>query len=189
VKYLLLGPNAVVAEGGPFRQVFNNGAAKVYQNRDAFPRAFVVHGIRQISGKRAIFRELTGNDFDPRSSAIVEEKVPDLPDLPGERSPVPTIVSHAAERVVIDADLAKPGLLVLGDTWYPGWKVFVDGRESKLYRANYVMRGVSLPGGRHRVEFRYQPVSIRIGALISLLTLGGAAFLLAWRRRLRGGAA
>ena len=185
VKYLLLGPNVTMDEGGPFRQVFSNGAAKVYLNRNALPRAFIVHGVKQISGKQAIFQELVKSDFDPWSYAIVDEKVPDVPDLPGERGPIPTIVSHAAERVVIDAVLSRPGLLVLGDTYYPGWKVFVDGRESKLYRANYLMRGVTLSGGRHRVEFRYEPTSFRIGALITLGTLGGAALLLARCRRRR----
>ena len=186
VKYLLLGPKSSIAEGGPFTLVFSNGVAKVYQNKNVFPRAFIVHGVKQLSGKQAIFQELVKSDFDPWSYAIVEEEVPAVSGSPGEREPVPTVVSHAAQRVVIDAVLSRPGLLVLGDTYYPGWKVFVDGRESKLYRTNYLMRGVTLPGGSHRVEFRYEPTSFRIGALITLGTLGGAALLLArcWRRRL-----
>jgi uncharacterized membrane protein YfhO len=47
----------------------------------------------------------------------------------------------------------------------------VDGKENKIYRANYVLRAVFVPSGKHTVEFKYDPWSFKIGAIISLLTL------------------
>jgi uncharacterized membrane protein YfhO len=72
--------------------------------------------------------------------------------------------------VQINAHLSEPGVLVLTDAFYPGWKVFVGGKEQKILRANYLFRGVELRAGNHEVEFVYDPISFKIGLLISLLT-------------------
>lgn len=81
------------------------------------------------------------------------------------------------QRVVVDAELASPGLVVLSDMFYPGWEVTVEGeagtRPGEILRTNRVMRGVWLEAGKHRLEFRYRPATFRWGAAIS-----GAAWLL-----------
>jgi uncharacterized membrane protein YfhO len=182
-KYILLNAKAGL-EDSSLKRVFSDGASEVYQNLNAFPRAFVVHGAKSMSGKQAVFQELTSKDFDPRSYVILEEELKDLPNMPSTRSPQPEIVSYASNRIVIEANLNSPGLLVLGDTYYPGWKAFVDGRETKIYKANYAMRAIKLQEGRHSVEFSYNPASFKIGALISLVALLFlSAFLFAQSRR------
>jgi uncharacterized membrane protein YfhO len=71
----------------------------------------------------------------------------------------------------------RDGWLVLSDTWYPGWKVTVDGRASQLLRANYLFLGVKVPEGEHTIVFYYQPASYPVGAGISVLSLAGIIFL------------
>jgi len=181
-KYLLLGPTSSLKETDSVRQLFRNGAAQVYENSNALPRAFVVHGVRRATGRQAVFQELTRPDFDPWSYAIVEEESGGLPQGPARRGKLPVMVSHSADKVVIDADLDSAGLLVLGDAHYPGWKAFVDGQEAEIYPANFVMRSVRLNAGKHRVEFRYAPASFRIGALISLTALLLAAGIIVRNR-------
>src|ERR1051326_9242607 len=61
------------------------------------------------------------------------------------------------QTVAIHAVLNAPGILVLADAYYPGWRVYVDGKEEKIYRANLFFRAVKLAAGAHRVEFRYEP--------------------------------
>ena len=73
-------------------------------------------------------------------------------------------------RVVIEVKASQPAMLFLGDTHYPGWSARIDGRETPIYRANYLFRAVAIPAGTHTVEFTYAPRSFRIGAMISLLT-------------------
>jgi uncharacterized membrane protein YfhO len=63
--------------------------------------------------------------------------------------------------------------LVLSDTFYPGWKAFVDGKEEKILRANYNFRAVPLTAGTHRVEFVYDPLSFKLGALTTFLGILG----------------
>ena len=75
----------------------------------------------------------------------------------------------------IDARLTRPGVVVLGDNWFPGWKAKVDGRSADVERVDYVLRGVAADPGRHRVEFTYEPASWRIGWIVSLLSLAALA--------------
>jgi uncharacterized membrane protein YfhO len=80
------------------------------------------------------------------------------------------ILKYQNSHVQIHARLSEPGILVLTDSYYPGWKVFVDGTQGKLLRANYFFRAVELPAGAHQVEFVYDPLSFKIGLIVSLLT-------------------
>ena len=87
------------------------------------------------------------------------------------RIPHSAFLDYQPEKVVIEADLPQAGFLVLSDSYYPGWKVFVDGEEDRILRANYIMRAVRLSPGHHQVEFIYDPSSFKLGLAISLATL------------------
>jgi uncharacterized membrane protein YfhO len=67
--------------------------------------------------------------------------------------------------------MTDPGVLILSDTYYPGWEVTVDGLPSQLLRANYALRGVYLPTGNHQVVFRFAPRFLRLGLLSAGITL------------------
>ena len=92
-------------------------------------------------------------------------------------------MSYEPERVVIETDGAGDGWLVLTDAWYPGWRATVDGAPVEITRADVLFRAVPIPAGRHRVEFAYVPISFRIGAGISLVTLVGCVVALWFGRR------
>ena len=65
---------------------------------------------------------------------------------------------------------AHDALLVLSDTHYPGWRATVDGRTAAIHRVDYILRGVSVPAGEHKVDFRYEPASWRAGAIVTVAT-------------------
>jgi len=97
----------------------------------------------------------------------------------GKRSYViARIASDDPERIAADVTSDAPGILVLTDLWYPGWRAEADGHPAALYRADGYLRAVALPAGSHRVEFRYRPVSFYTGAGLSLLALGTLLVLL-----------
>ena len=92
------------------------------------------------------------------------------------------ITSYESERVAIEANLESPGIVVLADVYYPGWELTIDGVSAPLYRVNRMMRGAAVPSGKHRVVFRYRPMSYRAGLVITcvglpLLGLFGLFFL------------
>ena len=68
------------------------------------------------------------------------------------------------------------GFVVLGDNYDPGWRVWVDGREGEVLRANYSMRAVALEPGSHRIFFSYRPRLVLAGLACS--ALGWAAILI-----------
>ena len=70
------------------------------------------------------------------------------------------IVAWRNDRVEIEADSASGGMLVLHDTYYPGWVAEIDGRAAPILRADVLFRGVEMPAGRHRVVFRFAPFSL-----------------------------
>jgi hypothetical protein len=88
----------------------------------------------------------------------------------------------------IRASLNSAGILVLADSFYPGWRVYLNGEEKEVLRANLFFRGVSLLPGESLVEFRYEPRSFRIGLAISLatffgVTVGTVSFLVFRRKK------
>jgi hypothetical protein len=99
------------------------------------------------------------------------------------------IVVDEPQRVEIEAELPRAGLLVLSDLRAPGWQAVVHPTDAtaghssavEIVRTNRVMRGVPLPKGRHRVEFVYRPMSFYIGAAVSgLAWLTLATSFVAW---------
>ena len=64
------------------------------------------------------------------------------------------ILDHQPSLVVLETESDCPGLMVLTDSYYPFWDVFVDDKQEKVYRTNYNFRGVFLPAGEHQIEFK-----------------------------------
>jgi hypothetical protein len=132
--------------------------------------------------------------FDPRREAVVEhsgatdEKLRALQDRrtdcdAGDRDRA-TIERYSGRSVTLQVDAACPGLLVLPDTYFPGWRATVNGEEQTIYPTDGAFRGVTVPEGSSRVEFRYEPRAFPIGIVLAVTGLAG--FAVAWlvsRRR------
>lgn len=145
VKYILMS-HAYKANEKYFPLRVETPVMRVYLNERYLPRAYLVHDMKIIPEKEEIFRELLSPSFDPRTSAILEDadspsplSGPDIQKVEDAR-----IESYAANRVVVRARASGNAYLILADTWYPGWKARVDGKETKIYRANYLQRAVYL---------------------------------------------
>lgn len=171
VKYVLLEEDP----GYPgYVRAYVGSDFEIYENESVLPRSFIVHHVEVVPSEQAVLDRLLSDDFDPSHTVILEEEplsrldhtiLPPEPDLYGAE-----ITSYSPHRVVIEADLKADGFLVLSDAYYPGWKVYVDRREDRIYQADYLFRAVFLEQGRHVVEFRYSPLSFRVGLAISLST-------------------
>ena len=92
------------------------------------------------------------------------------------------ILSESNNRLDLQVNAVENSLLVLSDTYYPGWKAFVDGKETKIYRADYTFRAIPLSAGTHQVEFVYDPLSFKIGALFTFLGIVGCVGLCLFRK-------
>lgn len=174
------GQPALAVFGLVWTQVFDDGIT--YLKRSApMPRAYVVYAAETVVGDRQAVERLLSPAFDLRNSALVAEPLP-LPAEASQPASRATLVEYGQSHVVVEATASQPGLLVLGDMYHPGWRVTVNGQPAGLLRTNHVLRGVLVPAGQHRVEFRFQPSSLRNGGLISLAALLVLAGLLALDR-------
>jgi len=81
-----------------------------------------------------------------------------------------TIETYQNDYIAVQTQSAADGILVLADNWYPDWKGFLDGQEVPVMRANGAFRGVVLPAGEHKVEFKYISSAQKTGRW---LTFGG----------------
>lgn len=143
----------------------------VYELEHVVPRVYVVSEAEVFSEPIKIVGRLAATQFDPLRKVILEEAVPT--ETRGDFKGRAEIVRYENRRVRIRTSLNGAGILVLADSYYPGWRAYVDGKESEILRANLFFRGVQLSAGKHVVEFRYQPRSFTIGLAISLATLIG----------------
>ncbi|HEV2874009.1 MAG TPA: hypothetical protein VGW14_02575, partial [Thermoleophilaceae bacterium] len=163
---------------------------RIYVNPRALPRAGVVDVQRVVATEQAELDAVLDPSFDGRRTVVTSTPLPGLgkgpPDGPAGTA---RIVAYDPERVVVEATARRPSELVLTDLHYPGWSVELDGESAELHRVNYLLRGTSLPPGRHRVEFRYEPATWRLGWIGSLVALaallGAVAMALRARRRER----
>jgi len=95
------------------------------------------------------------------------------------------IAAFSGTHMEVRTSSATAGFLVTSDAFYPGWRASIDGQEATLYRADYAIRGVMLPPGRHTVSFDYNPRRFYFGAGISVLSLLALGALV-WTGRARG---
>jgi len=86
-------------------------------------------------------------------------------------------------RIEIHSSAKAPAWLVLSDVWYPGWQARVDGEPTQLLRADYLFQAVRVPAGEHQIVLSYQPLSFRVGAALSLISILIAGFIFICMRR------
>jgi Bacterial membrane protein YfhO len=179
--------------GDQFRQVYG-AEVNIYENLHAFPRAFVVHRAVPAVGPDDAVDRMKDPSFDPRRTAVIEGSLSPSQRAALKAAPVTdgssvTIIHYSDTRVEMSVRMEHPGLLVLGDTYYPGWKAAIDGTATSIHPADEALRSVFVPSGRHTVTFRYSPASFRIGAATTLLSVLGLFVYALWARRRRTGAA
>ncbi len=163
-------------DAGRWATVYDAGDVLILENKRALPRAWLVAEAEAVDGEEAL-RRIGGEGarpFDPRRTALLEVAPAELPALPGgELAPggAAHVASYEPNRLVIETRAAHATVLVLSEINYPGWEATVDGAAARVHATNYLLRGVFVPAGEHRIEMRYRAPAARNGAIISALSL------------------
>ncbi len=168
---------------GNREDLLKENTIKLYRRRNPLPRAWLVRDYKVLDPP-AMLERLANKDFDPEKEAFLEEKPSDLPPSTLESEGKVEWISERNNRISLRVETKGNSLLILGDTYYPGWKAWVNQREEKLFRANYNFRAIVLPPGVHQVEFVYSPLSFRLG--VALTAFGILGCLIRWRAKRRG---
>jgi hypothetical protein len=159
-------------DGQGLERVHEEGDVKVYRVTDPFPRAWVVGVAEAIPDDAGALARLDASDFNPRQAALLAEGPPLA--LPGPLSGTSAhVIDFAPNRIALDVVSPANGLLVLSEIYYPGWEARIDGEPVPVLRANYLLRAIPVPQGQHYVEVFYDPLSFKVGAVITAVTLVG----------------
>lgn len=168
VKYILVKSKALAEQliKDGYKPVFTDKSVTVYQNQRVSERAYFIDQIRFVKDKKQVGEILDDPQFDPTKEAIVLGEPFNIP--PGNKKVISII--HQDNKVEIQTINDKEGLLVLADSYDPGWISFVNGKRSVVYQVDGALRGVRVPAGENLISFRYEPISFKYGLLVSFLS-------------------
>ncbi len=171
VKYLL-SPSPL---NTPWtKQVFEAEGIYVYQNLNYLPRAFPVYSWEVEKDEAKILSHLKNPQFDVRKKILLTKIPPnigpDTTEIPSDRIIPAKVYDNKINSFKVDVQMQKAGFLLLSENYYPAWEAYVDGKETKIYRANYLFRAVYLDKGRHEVKFVYDSAPYKIGKAFTLFS-------------------
>ena len=146
----------------------------------ALPRAKLYSSWQVNTNDADVLKQMFSPDFNPQNSVFVAGNVPADPQTNATNPPDDDVqfVSYAPKDIVLSANAATACVLLLSDHFHPDWKVFVDGQPVPLLRCNFLMRGVYLLAGTHRVEFKFQPATGLLCVTVLATVIASIAFIL-----------
>lgn len=155
----------------PYRKLFGDPYFSIYENPDCMPRAWSVSELLVSDSIHEIKAALYTDEIDPRHQAVVSKA--DTGEIGTNRFSLGNveILKYEHSRVVLKTEFNDKGFVILSDQYYPGWKAYIDGKPTKIYKTFGVLRGVVVPEGEHELVFRYLPVKIYILLVVSILTV------------------
>ncbi|MDO8514956.1 MAG: YfhO family protein [bacterium] len=178
VKYILDKEDMPADDWKPDLGKFSESKYKVawhinkwsaFERLSVLPRAFLADNYIVESDPQKILDKIYDPNFDLQKTLILEEKIAGF--YPATDSGQARMTEYDTQKVVIQTQSDSPKLLFLSDNYYVGWKAFINGVETKIYRADYSFRAVPVPAGSNEVIFVYDPLSFKLGVGISVTTM------------------
>ncbi|HMX27166.1 MAG TPA: YfhO family protein [Blastocatellia bacterium] len=171
-----------------WRKVYDRDNVQIYENPRALPRTWMVPTAKVVTEEEALkaIRGESETPFNPREVALLEP--PPLTKIgvgidEAFSQAEAKITSYKPNSLTIEANSDKRAVLVVSEISYPGWEATIDGQPTTIFTANYLLRGVIVPEGKHRVEMHYTAPRAKLGGVISLLMLGALAVLFILSRK------
>lgn len=193
VRYVTV-PNSLTplppAIASSWTMVFQDPQATVYENPEAYGRAWIVHDVRDNQETGFGLRMLASGNVDGRQVAYVNGEIPPV-SAPDPAGPVDSAVvtGDEPESITISAKSTGDGLLVVSEAYAKGWNAYVDGEKVDVLRTNHALRGVPITAGEHTVVLKYEPFPLKIGlwstGISSIAIIGIWGWALVDRRRRR----
>lgn len=159
------------ADGRPQFELVYDAEAQVFENRAAFPRAFLVGAVEAVPDVHSAVERMSRGDLNPARVAVVESVSTTEVEGLGFGGGQVVVRNRGPLSVSLDVEAQSRSLLVVTDSYYPGWHAWVNGIETPIYPTNVAFRGVFVPAGRHLVEFSYRPISFALGVAAAVPVL------------------
>lgn len=171
-----------------YSQVYNQNGQYVYQNDNVLPKAFFVDSTQTVGSPQDAANLMKPNTgFNPHKNAIVEtdEAISTSPDS----SSNVTVKSYNAKTIELSTSSKSDKFLVLSEIYYPaGWHANIDGKPAKIYKTDFVLRGLQVPAGDHTIKMTFEPASNIWGGRIAwlghiILWISGVIAIVSWQRK------
>ncbi len=179
-----------VTEGllGKRENLLKENTIKLYRNRISPRRGWLVKEFKVLDSE-SILNKIKNQEFNLKEEVLLE-KEPMIYLSPNTSNRLTSLpikdkiewISETNNRIVLSVHTLDDSILFLNDTYFPGWKAFIDGKRDKIFRANYNFRAIFIPSGSHRVEIVYDPLSFKLGAWITFLGIVGCIGIIVFRK-------
>ncbi|MBT5632152.1 MAG: YfhO family protein [Nitrospina sp.] len=147
---------------------------KIYENQKMLPHAFLVPQCKILNSEDEYKRILESKTFNPEKVVLLDAEPEnfscDNKGLPDNQEWV-TMDSYKSNTLELSVNSREERLLFLSDSYFPGWKAYVNGKKTPIHRANYLFRAIVIEPGKHKVRFEYDPFSFKLGLVITLLSI------------------
>ncbi len=179
----LIGPDLLDAPGLEPIPASEPTPYHAYRIRNSLPLVYAASRLEVAPDLGSAFQKLISPGFQAGEEALVEALPPGWKNGEGSEQSAARVelVEHSPEiwRIVVDAPSRT--FLVVNESFFPGWTATVDSTPASVYRVNAIVRGLPIEPGRHQIEFRYRPDSLRRGAAMSIVSIVASGLLL-WTR-------
>jgi len=149
-------------------------------NPDANGNAWFVDKIKFVTNTDGEMKAL--DKFNSKEVAIINEnEFPIIKNKAFAKDGLASIIldSYKSNNSKYTSTNSKEGLAVFSEMYYEkGWKAFIDGKETPIMRADYTLRAIIVPAGKHSIEFKFDPQVVKTGGTITLISCIGMLFLL-----------
>lgn len=175
LEYFAVKPTDVFVLGARgFVPVARDSRAVLFHNPQRMGPAWVNYAVRRVASEDAAYEYIVSKEFDPHLEVVVSEQ--EVQSDYFERgqhavTPARSVRRPSPTELEVDVELPRPGVLVVSEAAYPGWTATVNGKPVHWVHANYVLRGVELEPGAHKVRFEYRSPALRWGTLITCVAV------------------
>lgn len=165
-----------------YRLVYEDNGWKIFENLASVPRVMLVNNFKSYTNASEFENAFFDDAFNPRQTVLLQRS-PNIPIDSESELGTATIISYTPNVVTIKISAPAHQLLVLSDTYFPGWVATVDGIQAPVLKANWAFRAVEVPKGTNTVIFEYKPKSFSIGAKTSMMGLVALGIMCMYLKR------
>ena len=165
-RHISMGNQAVINMLNTRYIINRNG--QVQKNSAALGNAWFVSKINLVENADEEINALSG--FDPKSTAVIDKRFSDqIINVLDSNTGNITLLEYRPNYLKYNSESVNEGIAIFSEVYYDkGWNAYIDGEKKSHFRANYVLRGMKIPSGNHIVEFKFEPLTYKIGETVSL---------------------
>lgn len=145
-----------------FTLIYDDGVYQIYENNKVYPRAFLADSFKVKEAPQEILNTMFLEDLDLEKTLVLEKNIKTNLDIKNGSA---KIDKYLPNEVIIKTKADGNSLLFLSDSYYPGWKAFVDGESTEILRSDFTFRSVVVQKGEHTVKFFYDPLPFKLGLI------------------------